>query len=255
MENKQNKCITLAVSNRKGGVAKTTSTAAIAGILSRQGYRVLMVDLDSQANLTSTFLDQKPERTIADTLNDGKTFPIVKISPTLDIIGCNSDIVAVEHAMDGPADRMLLMKALAKIKMKYDFILIDCPPSLGFITCNAFTAADYVLVPTQATKKCQEALTQIADACYMAATPTSINAIFFTMHDPRPRFTRKTEAEIRNKYGRIVFKTYVRKSVRVEEAASAMTDIAAFDPMSNPAKDYADLVDEIVKMIGNEKGD
>ena len=242
------KAKTLAISNQKGGVGKTSSTAAISGILSRKGKKVLMIDLDSQGNLSTTFLNKVPVETIADTFNDGN-FPIVQVHSCLDLIPCNTDISAIAQAMDSPSDRMILRNALKKISSKYDFIIIDCPPAFNYITNNAYTAADFVLVPTQATPNCVEALKLIADECYMAATPTRINGIFFTMYDPRPKVVRKYESIIRQKYGDIVFKTQIRKSVKFDEATAAKTDIVDYDPACNPSMDYLSLVEELLMIL------
>ena len=241
-------CTIITISNQKGGVAKTTSTAAIAADLAKREKRVLMIDLDSQGSLSSTFLSVIPHDTIADTLNEG-SYPIVNIRQNLDIIPCNTDISAIAQEMREPADRLILRKALNKIKNKYDFIIIDCPPAFNYITCNAYTAADYVLVPCQTSKSSLEAISLVADACYSAATPTRIDGIFFTMYDPRPKINRRMEKIIRDKYPEVVFNTPIRKSVKVEEALEDHNDIINYEPNSNPAKDYISLVDEILTRI------
>lgn len=246
--NDKTKTIVLAISNQKGGVGKTCSTAAISGILSRKGKNVLMIDLDGQGNLSNTFLTKIPVETIADTFNDGK-LPIVKVKNNLDIIPCNSNISLVAQAMDQPSDRLILKTNLSKIKGKYDFIVIDCPPAFNYITNNAYTAADFVLVPTQATPNCIDALKQIAEACYAAATPTRIDGIFLTMYDSHPKIVQKMENLIREKYGSTVFKTQIRKSVKIDEATDNKTDVVDYCPSCNPAQDYFTLVDEILNLV------
>lgn len=236
---------TFAICNQKGGVAKTTSTAAISSELARRGYKVLMIDLDSQGTLSKVFLKTVPEETIADTLNDG-IFPIVSIYNGLDIIPCNTDISSVAQAMNEPDDRKILTKALNKIKGEYDFIILDCSPAFNFITINALSAANFVLVPCQTSKTSMDAIAQVSDACCSAAPPTHIHGAFFTMYDPRPRINRRIETMLRKRYCDLFFSTSIRKSVRMEEAVMDHKDIITYDAASNPAKDYQALVEEIL---------
>ena len=236
---------TIAVCNQKGGVAKTTSTAAISSELARRGYKVLMIDLDSQGSLSKIFLKNDPEETIADTLNDG-IYPIVSVTDRLDIIPCNTDISSVAQAMNEPDDRKILAKALKKIKGEYDFIVLDCSPSFNFITINALSAADFILVPCQTSKTSMDAIAQVSDACCSAAPPTHIHGAFFTMYDPRPCINRRIETMLRSKYCDLFFETQIRKSVKVEEAVMEHKDIINYDAASNPAKDYQALVEEII---------
>lgn len=240
--------IKIAISNQKGGVGKTCSVTTIAGILSRKGFRVLAIDLDSQGNLSTSLLQNLPEDTIADTLNGGK-LPIVKVTDRLDLVTCNTDINAVCQAMDSPDDRFILQKALKRIDGKYDFVIMDCPPHFDYITNNAYTAADYVFVPTQASKKSMEGISLLANACYLAGTPTRINGIFFTMYEPRTLITKKYEARIRDTYGSIVLKTQIRKCVKVDEAADEKMDVAEYCPSCTAAQDYLAVVDEILEIV------
>lgn len=240
----------LAITNQKGGVGKTLSTSAIGGTLSRRGNKVLFIDLDAQGHLSRTYLNSIPVETIADTFNEG-VFPIIKLTDNLDIIPCNTDISMISKALSGPSDRLILNDALKKIDGKYDFVVIDCPPSFDYITTNAITAADYILVPTQATKSCVDAISLLAEECYMAAKEARINGIFFVDYDSRPKIKRKMEAIIRNKYGSIVFNTPIRHCAKVDEAKDAMKDVVEYDPTCNAAKDYVALVDEILNMISN----
>ena len=235
----------IAICNQKGGVAKTTSTAAISSEFARRGYNVLMIDLDSQGSLSKVFLKKVPEETIADTFNDG-IYPIVNVGENLDIIPCNTDISSVAQAMNEPDDRKILSKALNKIKGKYDFVVIDCSPSFNYITINALSAADFVLVPCQTSKTSMDAITLVSDACCSAAPPTQIHGAFFTMYDPRPRINRRVEKILRDRYCDLFFCTSIRRSVKIEEAVLENKDIISYDAASNPAKDYQALVEEII---------
>ena len=242
--------LVIALTNQKGGCGKTLSASAFAGILSRQGYLVLLIDLDAQGHLSRTYLRDIPVETIADTFNDG-IFPIVTLTDTLSIIPCNTDISMISKALSEPSDRLILKNAFKKLNGKYDYIIMDCPPSFDFITINAITAADYVFVPAQTTKSCVDAISLLAEECYLAANDARINGIFFVNYDSRPKINRKMENVIRSKYGSIVFNTPIRHCIKVDEAKDAMKDVAEYDPSCNAAKDYIALVDEILTMVNN----
>lgn len=246
-----NKCIIMAMSNQKGGVAKTASTAAIASVLASMGYSVLLIDLDGQGNLSHTFLSTIPQETVADMLNDG-TLPIVHVRERLDIIPCDSSVSTVAQAMCEPDDRLILKKALKKTRGQYDFIIIDCPPAYNYITVNAYSAADFIFVPSDTSQDCNEGIALMADACLTAAPPKTISGIFFTMYDPRPKINREVEEAIRGKYSSLVMKTTIRVSCKVKEARRKRTDIVSFAPKSNPALDYVALVEEILDIINHE---
>lgn len=246
MEKKQ--CIKIAISNQKGGVAKTASTAAIASVLANRGYTVLLIDLDGQGNLSHTFLSSIPQETVADMLNDG-TLPVVHVRDRLDIIPCDSSISTVAQAMCEPDDRLILKKALKKIHGQYDFIIMDCPPAYNYITVNSYSAAEFIFVPSDTSQDCNEGIALMADACLTAAPQKTISGIFFTMYDPRPKINREVEEAIRRKYPSLVMKTTIRVSCKVKEARRKRTDIVSYAPKSNPAMDYVALVHEILGII------
>lgn len=245
---KKKLCRKIAISNQKGGVAKTVSTAAIASVLTVMGYRVLLIDLDSQGNLSQTFLRSIPQDTVADLLNDG-TLPIVNVREGLDIIPCDTGISAVAQAMCEPEDRLILKNALKKISNEYDFIVMDCPPAYNYITVNAYSAADYIFVPSQTCEDCRQGITLMADACLTAVPQKTISGIFFTLYDSRPKVNREVEEAIRRKYSSLVMKTTIRVSCKVKEARRKHTDIVSYAPKSNPALDYVALVHEILGII------
>lgn len=140
--------ITLA--NFKGGIGKSTSTASIGACLAMKGYKVLLVDLDGQSNLTLYYVPDvdSMETSIFDTLINGDALQIINVKPNLDIVPSSLEMASAEIAMTNMLAReQLLNRALADVKSLYDFILIDCPPSLGIVTTNAFLAADEILVP------------------------------------------------------------------------------------------------------------
>ena len=142
---------TIAFCNHKGGVGKTTSTASVGVAMARQGKRVLLVDLDGQANLTGIFLQDDAEVSIYDSLVEKAPLPLVQIEDNLDLVPSNLNMSAAEAKMTQLIQReMRLANLLAKQKANYDYILIDCPPSLGIVTINAFFAADEIYVPLSA---------------------------------------------------------------------------------------------------------
>ncbi len=244
---------TLANCNRKGGVGKTTSSASIAGAMVQLGFPVLMIDNDPQGDLSKTFLEQIPEETLTSTYFKRK-LPIVSIRENLDLIPANGSLTVVETSMDSAEDREVLMKALQPVKDKYDFIIIDCPPSLGWLTMNALTACDYLIVPMQTDFKSLAALSNMAEACYQAATPTRINGIFFTSYDPRTKLAKSIEKIVREKYGSTVFNTAIRRCIKVAECQMEHKDVVAYDPTCNASKDYLSLAEEIVAMVEKQDG-
>ena len=139
------KPIIIAIGNRKGGVAKTTTVSSLAGYFANQGFRVLAVDLDTQANLTTTFLKDIPDDTVTD-IFDKKRIPIHHIRENLDLVAADADLVAVERILNRPDDRLILARALAVVKDKYDIILLDCPPALSWLTINALSALLFLAI-------------------------------------------------------------------------------------------------------------
>ena len=171
--------IIIAIGNRKGGVAKTTSVSSLAGYFIKRGFKVLVVDLDTQANLTTTFLKEIPEDTVT-VIFEKKRIPFHHVRKNLDLVAADADLVAVEKILNKPDDRLILARALAVVKDKYDIVILDCPPSLSWLTINALSACDHLFVPMDMDKKSVDAITNMAEACYQSATPTKIDGIFFT---------------------------------------------------------------------------
>ena len=248
------KPIIIAFGNRKGGVAKTTTVSSLAGYFIKRGFRVLAVDLDTQANLTTTFLKDIPDDTVTD-IFDKKRIPIHHIRENLDLVAADADLVAVERILNRPDDRLILARALAVVKDKYDIILLDCPPALSWLTINALSASDKLFVPMDMDKKSVDAVSKMAEACYQSATPTKIDGIFFTKYEPRLNVTKKVEAQMRSRYGSTVMETAIRKCSKVPESSLENTDVVTFAPNSNAAEDYQRLGDEILRIAGIVDGD
>lgn len=249
MSNKDTKII--AVCNAKGGVGKSITVASLIGILVSWGYFVLGIDLDLQHNLTQNFLLSEPEDTIFDFFNGGK-LPVVNIRKGFDLVPGSSEMSKIDIMMEGPEDRYYLQKGLSKIKNKYDFIIIDCPPSMQGATINAFTAAHYLFVPTIATMESLGNIPRVSEAICRAGTPTRINGIFFTMYDNRKRLTKKIESLAVAKYSDTVMQSRIRNCVKLPESVLEHKDILSYAPDSPAAAEYSNLAKEILSIIEKE---
>jgi chromosome partitioning protein len=248
------KPIIIAFGNRKGGVAKTTTVSSLAGYFIKRGFRVLVVDLDTQANLTTTFLKDIPDDTVT-AIFEKKRIPIHHIRENLDLVAADADLVAVERILNRPDDRLILARALAVVKDKYDIILLDCPPSLSWLTINALSASDKLFVPMDMDKKSVDAVSKMAEVCYQSATPTKIDGIFFTKYEPRLNATKKVESLVRTRFGSTVMDVAIRKCSKIPESSLENTDVVTFAPNSNAAEDYQRLGDEILRIAGLVDGD
>ena len=248
------KPIIIAIGNRKGGVAKTTTVSSLAGYFTKRGFRVLAVDLDTQANLTTTFLKDIPDDTVT-AIFEKKRIPIHHIRENLDLVAADADLVAVERILNRPDDRLILARALAVVKDKYDIILLDCPPSLSWLTINALSASDKLFVPMDMDKKSVDAVSKMAEVCYQSATPTKIDGIFFTKYEPRLNATKKVESLVRTRFGSTVMDVAIRKCSKIPESSLENTDVVTFAPNSNAAEDYQRLGDEILRIAGIVDGD
>lgn len=238
----------MAFFNRAGGVGKTTAALSFSGVCARAGLKVLVVDLDSQCNLTESLLDHPADETVVSLFESGK-FPVVHVKDNLDLLPGSENIVIIESQMDKPDDRLILLRHLNKLRSKYDLIVLDCPPALGWISVNALTACDFLFVPMHADKKSYDSLARVAEACYQAATPTRINGIFFNLYNPRENLTKKIESLTRAKYGTTVLQSTIRKCVKVSECAMEHTDVTAYAPGSNANVDYTNLTNEILSIV------
>ena len=248
------KPIIIAFGNRKGGGAKTTTVSSLAGYFIKRGFRVLAVDLDTQANLTTTFLKDIPDDTVT-AIFEKKRIPIHHIRENLDLVAADADLVAVERILNRPDDRLILARALAVVKDKYDIILLDCPPSLSWLTINALSASDKLFVPMDMDKKSVDAVSKMAEVCYQSATPTKIDGIFFTKYEPRLNATKKVESLVRTRFGSTVMDVAIRKCSKIPESSLENTDVVTFAPNSNAAEDYQRLGDEILRIAGLVDGD
>ena len=243
---------TIAFCNHKGGVGKTTSTASVGVAMARQGKRVLLVDLDGQANLTSIFLHEEVEESIYDSLVEKAPLHLVHIEDNLDLIPSNLNMSAAEAKMTMimVQREMRLANLLASQKTNYDYILIDCPPSLGIVTINAFFAADEIYVPVAAEilpLKGMMMIENVLEDLREAKPEIKISGVFITRFDSRKNINKSVEEAVRAQYKDVVFHTHIRDHVSLSEAPGSGSSIFDYDSKGRGAQDYLALTQEIIE--------
>jgi len=245
----------IAVANQKGGVGKTTTAVNLAAALGTAGHKTLLIDIDPQGNATSGMGINKSQtkRTAYDVLSGlcGIEDCIIKTGmQNLSIVPAAIELVGAEVELVAIDDRALrLKKAVLPVKSQYDYIIIDCPPALGLITLNCFTAADTILVPIQCEFYALEGLSQLVDTIRQVRktlNPTlDIEGVLLTMYDGRLKLTMQVVDQIRKIFPRKVFKTVIPRNVRISEAPSFGLPIAYYDHRSVGAAAYDMLAKEL----------
>ncbi len=243
----------LAFANQKGGVGKTTSAINLAACLAEAGERALVVDLDPQANATSGLGVRANGTSTYDLLDGAPLAELVKPTPyaNLFLVPSKPELAgaAVELARREDGDRYLA-EALAE-PVGFDFVLLDCPPSLGPLTVNALAAADRVIVPVQAEYYALEGLSQLVQSINLVRARLNprlaIAGVLITMSDPRTRLSADVEREVRRHFGELVFRTVVPRSVRVAEAPSFGLPLTHYDRRSRGAEAYWKVAMELVE--------
>jgi chromosome partitioning protein len=243
----------IAVANQKGGVGKTTTAVNVGAGLALDGHRVLLVDLDPQGSATTGVGGHAATGSVYEVLVEGR--PLAEIICTtpidgLDVAPATRDLVGAEIELVGATGREhRLHEALATIRNRYDYILIDCPPSLGLLTLNALRAADSVLVPLQCEYYALEGLTALLDTVGRVRDTLNpglaLEGLVLTMFDRRNSLARQVHDEVRSHFGDQVFRTLVPRNVRISESPSHGMPVVTYDAGSRGAASYRALAREI----------
>jgi chromosome partitioning protein len=258
--------IIIGVVNQKGGVGKTTTSVNLAAALAELGKKVLVVDMDAQGNMTTHLglgpredgepaSDKpQPEKSIYDVLKGHRSIPevVVERSRNLDLVPASLLLSAADLELGGTVGRELLLKrGLEKIKDKYDYVVVDCPPALGLLSLNALAAVHQVIIPVQSEYLALHGVRQLLDTIDQVRSvynPTLVvGGVLICLHDSRKRLARAVADTIKNYFGDLVFDTVIRSNVALAEAPSNGQTIFEYAPKSSGAEDYAALAEEVVK--------
>lgn len=247
----------ISVVNQKGGVGKTTTTINLSAYLALKGKKVLVIDLDPQGNATSGYGFDKSEieASAYDLLiNEATISEVIQSTDRKNVEMCptNINLAGAEVELVSAMSRETILKSsLETVLDKYDFVLIDCPPSLGLLTINALAASSGVLVPIQGEYYALEGLTQLIDTINLVKKHLNpqigVFGVVITMYDGRTQLTRQVAAEVRKYFGEKVFDTVIPRNVRLAEAPSFGKTIAEYDPKSKGGLAYAELAKEVIK--------
>jgi chromosome partitioning protein len=240
------------ISNHKGGVGKTTSTLNIGAGLTRLGKKVLLVDLDPQANLSQSLRLTDQERTIYGNLKGEYKPDPIQVVKGLDLIPSTLDLSGAEVELSGEAGReYILREILEPLRGSYQYILIDTPPSLGLLTINALTASQEILIPIQAQYLALQGLTKLLEIVekisHRLNKELKVGGVFITQYDSRKILNRDVVASIEAHFKEKVFTTRIRDNIALAEAPTQGVDIFRYSPKSYGAEDYLALCKEIIK--------
>ncbi|MBT8322400.1 MAG: AAA family ATPase [Eudoraea sp.] len=247
----------IAIANQKGGVGKTTTTVNLAASLGVLEKSVLVIDADPQANATSGLGVEVDEIEIGsyqmlEHTADARETIIKTSSPNVDLIPSHIDLVAIEIELVDKDQREYMMKqAIADLREQYDYILIDCAPSLGLLTLNALTSADSVIIPIQCEYFALEGLGKLLNTIKSVQRihnpDLDIEGMLLTMYDSRLRLSNQVVSEVKKHFGDMVFETIIQRNVRLGEAPSYGESIIKYDASSKGAANYLNMADELLK--------
>jgi chromosome partitioning protein len=248
-------CTVYAIANQKGGVGKTTTAVNVAACIAEAGYETLLVDIDPQANATVGLgLPKHGEPSVYDVLSGAATAEDA-LAPTaierLHVMPAHPDLAAANVELPrSPGSENRLRDALAPLRDRFAFVLLDCPPSLGPLTVNALVAADRVIVPVQTEYFALEGLAGLLDTLALIQRELNprltVAGMLLTMHDGRTRLSRDVEHEVREHFPALVFDTVIPRNVRLGEAPSYGRPVIHHDPLCAGADAYFELAKEVV---------
>jgi chromosome partitioning protein len=242
----------IAISNHKGGVGKTTSTINIGAGLNKLGKKILLIDLDPQANLSQSLGIIQPERNIYGALRGEYKPQPINILKDMDLIPSTLDLSGAEIEMSGEAGREYILREIIEpIRASYDYILIDSPPSLGLLTLNSFVASDLIFIPLQAQFLAIQGLTKLLEVIDKIKKRLNkelrVGGVFITQYDSRKVLNREVVDVIEDHFKDQVFKTKIRDNIALAEAPAQGLDIFRYNSKSYGAEDYLSLCKEILK--------
>lgn len=252
----------ISVANQKGGVGKTTTSVSLSAILAKKGKKILMIDMDPQGNGTSGLgIDKNVKFSVYDVIIDEveieNTIQKTEIE-NLDVCPSNINLAGAEVELVDMEEREKRLKdKLDKIKDKYDYIIIDCPPSLGLVTLNAFTASDSVLIPVQCEYYALEGLGQLINTINLVKKHLNkslyIEGALLTMYDARTNLSNQVVKEVKRYFEDKVYKVVIPRNIKLSEAPSYGMPITLYDKRSKGAKCYEKLAKEFLKINDTEQ--
>jgi chromosome partitioning protein len=249
----------IAIANQKGGVGKTTTAINLSAALAMSDKKVLLIDLDPQANSSLTFIDHASidhsiYEMLIDSQVDGADFTKPTSLPGLDILPSTISLAKLEGKLLGEFDAPFRLKdRIEKLIQKYDYIIIDTPPTLGLITVNALVASDYLIVPIQPSYFALEGTDDLLETVEKVRARPNPNlqvlGVLITLLDKRTTLAKDIQDQIRQVFGDKVFRTVISKSVRLEESPAYKECIFTFAPSSSGASEYSSLCEEVINRV------
>lgn len=244
--------LVISLLNHKGGVGKTTSAINIGAALVELGKKVLLIDLDPQANLTLSLGIPRHPNTIYEAIRGESPLVPYNVKENMDVVISTLDLSGAEMELINEAGREFIMRELFEpVKDNYDYLIIDCPPSLGLLTLNALTSSDIVYIPLQTEFLAMQGLAKIKQIIQKVKLRLNkkleIGGVIPTMYDHRKVLNRDVVATIKKYFGALVFETMIRDNVALAEAPAQRKDIFAYNPNSSGAEDYLALAKEILE--------